>query len=64
MDVFKYDVTEIQLGAEKSQLQLESKITSWAFEHDSPENLLIVYYAGHGMFNDMTRVLEFTPYVW
>ncbi|CAO2652825.1 Nn.00g022360.m01.CDS01 [Neocucurbitaria sp. VM-36] len=60
-DTFNFDVSEVQLGASKSQLQLEMEINTWAYKHDSPDNLLIVYYAGHGVYNTINEVLQFTP---
>ena len=60
-DVFNYDVTEVELGASNPTLSLISGISGWAKEHDSSENLLIVYYAGHGMYDIPAQALEFSP---
>lgn len=62
-NVFKYDVTKVELGTSKTQLQLEAAISTWAYEHDGRENLLIVYYAGHAIYDRSSKVLEFSPYV-
>ncbi|ORX96605.1 hypothetical protein BCR34DRAFT_578572 [Clohesyomyces aquaticus] len=60
-DIFNYDVTRVELGAEKSEQQLDKEISDWIYKYDNSNNLLILYYAGHGIFNDKTKVLEFTP---
>lgn len=60
-NIFKYEVREVNLQPSKSQLQLEKEISAWAYEHDSRDNLLIVYYAGHGIYDRATKVLEFSP---
>jgi hypothetical protein len=60
-NIFKYDVTELQLEASNPQLQLKSEVLRWAWEHDGPDNLLIVYYAGHGIFDEVKGILGFSP---
>lgn len=60
-DVFSFDVKEVNLGHVNTQLQLEGEINTWAWENDDPDNLLIVYYAGHGIFDHRKKVLELTP---
>jgi hypothetical protein len=59
--VFRYDVTELELQATNAQLTLDSKVMTWACDHNNPDNLLIVYYAGHGIWDTEHRVLEFAP---
>jgi hypothetical protein len=58
---FNYDVTELELQATNAQLTLDSRVTTWTCEHNSPDNLLIVYYAGHGIWDIEHSVLEFAP---
>ncbi|KAH7073366.1 hypothetical protein FB567DRAFT_198314 [Paraphoma chrysanthemicola] len=60
-DELQFDVTEIQLRATKSQLHFESQASTWALNHDSPENLLIIYYAGHGIYDQARKQLLFLP---
>jgi hypothetical protein len=36
----------------KPQHQLDNHISQFIYEHDGPHNLLIVYYTGHGIFQD------------
>ncbi|KAH6838690.1 hypothetical protein AA0119_g11571 [Alternaria tenuissima] len=59
--VFNYDVTELQLEEKNPQVQLEAEIYRWVYEHDDPNNLLVVYYAGHGVYDKALKVLEFSP---
>lgn len=61
-NIFKYDVQELELQGTNAQLTLNSKVMTWACEHNSADNLLIVYYAGHGIWDMEHRVLEFAPY--
>jgi hypothetical protein len=42
----------------RPQLQLDNHISNFLLEHDGPDNLLIVYYTGHGLFHDDKRFLE------
>ncbi|CBX99597.1 hypothetical protein LEMA_P088360.1 [Plenodomus lingam JN3] len=60
-DVFLFDVREVQLGPKKSQHQLDKEIASWVFDKDSVDGLLIVYYAGHGVYDEKTKALEICP---
>ncbi|KAH6881689.1 hypothetical protein BKA58DRAFT_372007 [Alternaria rosae] len=59
--VFNYEVTELQLEEKNPQVQLELEIYRWVYEHDDPNNLLVVYYAGHGVYDKALKVLEFSP---
>lgn len=54
---------ELELQGTNAQLTLNAKVMTWACEHNSADNLLIVYYAGHGIWDIDHRVLEFAPYV-
>lgn len=60
-DTFHYDVTEVNLMATRCQLQLQKELNDWAYKHDSKETLLIVYYAGHGIYDLSSKVLEYCP---
>lgn len=35
------------------QMQVNARVASFAEKHDGPDNLLIVYYAGHGASHDV-----------
>jgi hypothetical protein len=61
-NIFGYDVQELELPATNAQLTLNSRVSTWACEHNSTDNLLIVYYAGHGIWDTDLGVLEFAPY--
>ncbi|KAF2849079.1 hypothetical protein T440DRAFT_490636 [Plenodomus tracheiphilus IPT5] len=60
-NTFLFGVTEVQLGPTRSQHQLDRDIAAWLFDHDGPNNLLIVYYAGHGVYDKATKALEICP---
>ncbi|KAI8932733.1 hypothetical protein NX059_010224 [Plenodomus lindquistii] len=60
-DIFLFDVKEVQLGPKKSQHQLDMEITSWIYANDSVGSLLIVYYAGHGVYDEKAKALEICP---
>lgn len=53
----------VELDAVKPQLRLESEITRFAFENDAKHNLLILYYAGHGIYNHKEDILYLAAYV-
>jgi hypothetical protein len=61
--IFMYSVTKVELEESKPQQQLDMEITAWIFKYDSPGNLLIVYYGGHGVYDLQTKALEILPYV-
>ncbi|PSN67487.1 hypothetical protein BS50DRAFT_494426 [Corynespora cassiicola Philippines] len=56
-----YEVEEVNLKAVNTQLQLQSAVTTWAFNKDTPHSLLIVYYAGHAVYDIETKLLKFSP---
>ena len=56
-------MAELQLREKNPQVQLEAEILRWVYEHDDPNNLLVVYYAGHGVYDKAVKVLEFSPYM-
>jgi hypothetical protein len=44
----------------KPQHQLNNYVSEFICEHDGPDNLLIVYYTGHGVYDDKKQCLELT----
>lgn len=56
-ETFNYQTTVVELDAVKPQLRLESEITRFAFENDAKHNLLILYYAGHGIYDHKEEIL-------
>jgi len=56
-------VTELQLEEKSPQIQLEMGILNWVYENDDPNNLLTVYYAGHGVYDQALKVLELSSYI-
>lgn len=53
------DIVALHVGT-KPQLQLDYHVSGFIRDHDGPENLLIVYYTGHGVYNEDRKCLELT----
>ncbi|KAL1626831.1 hypothetical protein SLS56_006647 [Neofusicoccum ribis] len=61
-NTFKYETETLALGgSERTQLQLISGIGNFAHKSGGEDNLLIVYYAGHGVYHKDKHLLEFFP---
>src|SRR5687768_11173812 len=60
-DQFHYhcDVVEINVLT-KPQHQLNHHLTAFVNQHDGPNNLMIVYYTGHGVYREDHKYLELT----
>ncbi|EUC30454.1 hypothetical protein COCCADRAFT_39314 [Bipolaris zeicola 26-R-13] len=60
-DRFNYATSIVELNVvKKPQHQLDSYVSDFICNNDGPDNLLIVYYTGHGVFNDQKHCLELT----
>ncbi|OJD31224.1 homeobox domain containing protein [Diplodia corticola] len=58
-DKYGYATKTIELSLPRNpQMQLTNAISGFIVENDDPQNLLIVYYAGHGIFHDDGKRLE------
>ncbi|KAF3005027.1 hypothetical protein E8E13_009027 [Curvularia kusanoi] len=58
-DRFHYHTETVELNVKgKAQLQLNSRVSSFAAEHNGPNNLLIVYYTGHGVYREDRKFLQ------
>lgn len=58
-DRFHYHTETVELNVKgKTQLQLNSRVSSFAAEHNGPNNLLIVYYTGHGVYYEDKKFLQ------
>ncbi|KAF2630172.1 hypothetical protein BU25DRAFT_408756 [Macroventuria anomochaeta] len=58
-DRFHYHTETVELNVKgKAQLQLNSRISSFAAEHNGPNNLLIIYYTGHGVYFEDKKFLQ------
>jgi len=44
----------------KPQLQLNSRVSAFAEKHNGPNNLLIIYYTGHGVWRETENYLQLT----
>jgi hypothetical protein len=56
---FRTEIVELNI-ASKPQLQLNQRMSSFIAENDGPNNLLIVYYTGHGVYRDLEHYLQLT----
>jgi hypothetical protein len=60
-DSFHYKTRIVELNvAKKPQHQLNRHISAFVEESDGPDNLMIVYYTGHGVYREHERYLELT----
>lgn len=60
-DQFHYDCKVVELNVlRKPQHQLNRYIATFVDENDGPNTLMIVYYTGHGQYNDRQKFLELT----
>lgn len=62
-ELYNYQVTEWLIPKLKPERKLSLQIGEFLDKHDSKENLLIIYYAGHGFLNDQ-RVPMWAAYVF
>lgn len=63
---FGYHVTIYYLDATQEgplQVQVNAKVATFVAEHDGPNSLLVVYYAGHGKPGEYFGHLEFFGHV-
>ncbi|KAI4955672.1 hypothetical protein J4E91_001533 [Alternaria rosae] len=56
---YKSNIVELDVNP-KPQHQLESAVINFIRDNDGPENLLIVYYTGHGDYSEERKCLELT----
>ncbi|KAI4664853.1 uncharacterized protein J4E79_003151 [Alternaria viburni] len=56
---YKSNIVELDVQT-KPQHQLESSVINFIRDNDGPENLLIVYYTGHGDYSEERKCLELT----
>ncbi|KAL1645886.1 hypothetical protein SLS61_008147 [Didymella pomorum] len=56
---FHYTTEIVELNMKgKPQLQLKSRVSKFIEDYDGPNNLLIVYYTGHGVYKDTENYLQ------
>jgi hypothetical protein len=54
---FRTEIVELNI-ASKPQHQLNQRVSSFIDTSDGPNNLLIVYYSGHGVYRDLEHYLQ------
>ena len=52
---YGFDTELYLIPSHNSQRSLQKMIFLWQEEHDSRQELLVVYYGGHGVLNDMNQ---------
>ncbi|KAF2011644.1 hypothetical protein BU24DRAFT_286054 [Aaosphaeria arxii CBS 175.79] len=58
-EVFNYDTETVELNvSKKPQHQISRFISTFIEKHDGPNNLMIVYYTGHGRYREHEKYLE------
>ncbi|EKG22379.1 hypothetical protein MPH_00276 [Macrophomina phaseolina MS6] len=58
---FAYETRVLALGPKNPQMQLLNGVTGFIVEKDGRNNLMIIYYAGHGVFHKNRGLLELSP---
>jgi hypothetical protein len=43
---------------------MEKELLNWIYDYDSPDKLLVIYYAGHGVYDKALKILEISPYIY
>jgi hypothetical protein len=60
-DLYHFQAKVVELNVRrKPQHQLNSHISEFLIDNDAPNNLLIVFYSGHGVYHEDKHFLEFT----
>ncbi|KAL2043780.1 hypothetical protein N7G274_003299 [Stereocaulon virgatum] len=54
-DVYHYETGQWKIPNTRSHNSLASRLTTFLNEHESKDNLLIVYHGGHGHMNDIRQ---------
>ena len=63
-DRFHYRTQIVELNvATKPQHQLNRHLSAFVEANDGPNNLMIVYYTGHGRYQEKGDFLQLTAYV-
>ncbi|KAH0558473.1 hypothetical protein GP486_004869 [Trichoglossum hirsutum] len=57
-DKFNYCTRSYQIPSQKSKTSLQLELATFVNQNDSPENLVIVYYGGHGIAGEESEGLE------
>ncbi|KAH6625402.1 heterokaryon incompatibility protein-domain-containing protein [Boeremia exigua] len=57
---FGFETDILELTSKKPQLQLNSRISSFAEKYNEPGNLIVVFYNGHAIWRDLENDLQLT----
>ena len=60
---FNFETQHFQIPPNKSDTALLAAVTNFANEYNSPDNLMIVYYGGHGYRGSETQQFKLAALV-
>lgn len=60
---FHYETYFFQIPSARWETALVMRIANFVHEYNSPDNMVIVYYAGHGYVGDETNKFKLAAYV-
>lgn len=60
---FHFETDFYQIPSVKWETALNTKVANFVHEYDSPDNMVIVYYAGHGYVGEETNQFKLAAYV-
>lgn len=63
-DKFYFETDHYEIPSEKWQTGLNKKISEFIYDHDSPDCLILIYYAGHAYPGVETGSLKFAGFVY
>jgi hypothetical protein len=55
---FNFTTRSYQIPSQKSASSLQLEVAKFVNDNDSPDNLVIVYYGGHGVVGEDTQELK------
>lgn len=60
---FHFETDFYEIPSVKWETALNTKVANFVHEYDSPDNMVIVYYAGHGYVGEETKQFKLAAYV-
>lgn len=60
---FQFETDFYQIPSVKCETALNTKVANFVHDYDSPDNMVIVYYAGHGYVGEESKQFKLAAYV-